>query len=108
MDATLDAMAAATDVAVLQQLSLDLWTALTTASGNLAYQLALNTLRDAMLALPGLPSARAGELRDLRGYRAIVEAVRKKDGAAAVRAARAHLSLGAAGIASLHSKKRSS
>jgi DNA-binding FadR family transcriptional regulator len=104
LDGTLAAMAATSDVEVLQNLSLQFWLALTSASGNLAYQLALNTLRDAMLAMPGLASARANELRDLRGYRAIAEAVRKKDGAAAARAARAHLALGTPGITALRKK----
>ena len=106
LDAAIEAMAAAGDeLAVLQQQSLVFWGAIATGSENIAYQLAFNTLRESIRDIPGLAAAQAAELRDLRGYRAIAEAVRKRDGAAAMRAARAHIGIGLDGIAQLHRRK---
>ena len=102
LDAALAAMAATNSLAVLQQQSLVFWAAIATGSQNIAYQLAFNTLRASIADLPGLATAQQDELRDLRGYRAIAEAVRKRDGAAAMRAARAHIAIGLEGIAQLH------
>ena len=102
LDAALTAMATTDQLAVLQQQSLAFWAAIATGSQNVAYQLAFNTLRAAIQDLPGLANAQEAELRDLRGYRAIADAVRRRDGAAARRAARAHIALGLAGIAQLH------
>ena len=103
LDAALAGMAFA-ELAVLQQQSLAFWSAVATGSNNIAYQLAFNTLRASIADLPGLAAAQADELRDVRGYRAIAEAIRKRDGAAAMRAARAHIALGLEGIAALHRK----
>lgn len=100
-----DDMAAADELARLAELSMQFWAALATGSGNLAYQLAFNTLREAVRHLPGLAAARADELRDVRGYRQIADAVRRRDGAAAARAARAHIAIGLAGILSLARNK---
>ena len=100
--------AAADELGTLQQLSLAFWTVVSTSSGNIAYQLAFNTLRESIKDLPGLAQAQAAELRDLRGYRAIAEAMRKRDGAAAMRAARAHIGIGKGEIAQLHRKRGAS
>lgn len=95
------------DIAKLQPLSLRFWSAIALGSQNLAYQLAFNTLRETVRDLPGLAEAQAIELRDLKGYRAIAEAVRRTDEAAAARAARAHIELGLDSLLRL-SKRRPS
>ena len=100
-----EAMGETDDLARLAELSMQFWAALATGSGNLAYQLAFNTLREAVRHLPGLAAAQADELRDVRGYRQIADAVRRRDGAAAARAARAHIAIGLAGILSLARNK---
>jgi DNA-binding FadR family transcriptional regulator len=101
LTATVDAMADATDLAALAALSMRFWAALAVGSKNLAYQLAFNTLREAVRELPGLAAAQEEELRDLRGYRQIADAVRRGDGTAASRAARAHIAIGLVGIGAL-------
>ena len=99
-------MAASDDLAALQDASLRFWGALALGSGNLAYQLAFNTLREAIEGLRGVADAQATELRDRKGYRAIADAVRKEDGGAAARAARAHIELGMGGLAAFTGKKK--
>jgi GntR family transcriptional repressor for pyruvate dehydrogenase complex len=108
LDAAVTTMTTTDDLAVLQRQSLAFWSAISTGSGNIAYQLAFNTLRESIKDLPGLAAAQANELRDLRGYQAIAIAVQKRDGAAAMRAARNHIAIGLEGIAQLHRSKRSS
>jgi DNA-binding FadR family transcriptional regulator len=105
LETILETMAEATELDMLAGLSMRFWAALATGSGNLAYQLAFNTLREAVASLPGLAVAQADELRDLRGYRQIAEAVRRKDAKAAQRAALAHIAVGRAGIAALTRKQ---
>jgi DNA-binding FadR family transcriptional regulator len=86
---------AAGDLSALQRLSLRFWAALTEGSENLAYRLAFNSLRDAVLAhADPIAAAMADELRDTEGYEAIAAAVRKGDATAAAEAARAHIALG--------------
>ena len=94
-------MADTTDLAALAELSMRFWAALAVGSQNLAYQLAFNTLREAVRNLPGLAAAQEAELRDLRGYRQLADAVRRRDAATAMRAARAHIAIGLAGITAL-------
>jgi GntR family transcriptional regulator, transcriptional repressor for pyruvate dehydrogenase complex len=89
------------ELAALANLSMRFWATIAQASQNLAYQLAFNTLREAVGSLPGLAGAQEDELRDLRGYRALADAIRRRDGAAAQRTARTHIAIGLAGIASL-------
>lgn len=101
LTATIDAMAETAELATLAELSMRFWALLAAGSQNLAYQLAFNTLREAVRELPGLAVAQEDELRDLRGYRQIADAVRRRDGAAASRAARAHIAIGLAGITAL-------
>ncbi|MBA3503650.1 MAG: FadR family transcriptional regulator [Deltaproteobacteria bacterium] len=109
LERLLEEMAAADgELGALQQLSLAFWTVVSTSSGNIAYQLAFNTLRESIKDLPGLAHAQAAELRDLRGYRAMADAIRKHDSAAAMRAARTHIGIGLEGIAQMHRKRGAS
>jgi DNA-binding FadR family transcriptional regulator len=98
------------DLPALQALSLRFWEILVAASGNLAYQLAFNSLRDAIEALGEVMGrAREDELRDRAGYRRIADAVRKGDAEAAGRAAREHIEVGLRGLlgmSGLHRKPR--
>jgi DNA-binding FadR family transcriptional regulator len=104
----LTAMAGSTDdLMALHHLSFAFWSEVIAGADNLAYQLAFNSLRDAFAHLrERAAAAMTDELRDLRGYRAIAEAIRRGDGDAAARAARAHLALGAAGLAALGSRRK--
>ena len=99
--ATAEDLAAMTDLAQLADLSMTFWAVLAAASKNLAYQLAFNTLREAVSSLPGLAAAQEDELHDHKGYRAIADAVRRRDSAAAGKLARAHIAIGLGGIAGL-------
>ncbi len=104
--ATVEAMGAAGDeLASLAELSMRFWAGLAVGSNNLAYQLSFNTLREAVRHLPGLAAAQGAELRDLRGYRRIADAVRRRDPAAAARHARAHIAIGLTGIVTLTRKQ---
>lgn len=100
LDATVADMARpGVELATLQGLSLRFWAILVAASGNLAYQLAFNSLRDAVHALGEvMANAQEDELRDLHGYRQIATAVRRGDHEAAHRAAREHIELGMRGL----------
>jgi len=92
--------AAAGDLPALQQQVMDFWDVLVEASGNLAYRLAFNSLREAEVRFRrGLRAVLADELRDLRGYAAIVRAVDAGDGEAAERAARKVVQRGTRAIA---------
>jgi DNA-binding FadR family transcriptional regulator len=89
-------------LAELQQASLAFWQIIVDGSGNLAYQLAFNTLRDAFLGMrEAVAAAQRAELRDLKGYRAIARAIEEGDGDAAARAARAHIALGVGNLTQL-------
>lgn len=82
--------AAHDDPEALQVLSLQLWDALVRGSGNIAYELAFNTLRETYEDLRGaLVQVLADEVRDVAGHRAIVQAVRRRDQSAAREAAAA-------------------
>ncbi len=94
-------------LAELQQASLAFWQAVVDGTGNLAYQLSFNTLRDAFLGMrEAVAAAQQAELRDLAGYRAIARAIEEGDGDAAARAARAHIALGIANLTQLSRKPR--
>jgi GntR family transcriptional regulator, transcriptional repressor for pyruvate dehydrogenase complex len=88
-------MRATRDLAELQQLSLRFWAALVHGSGNIAYQLAFNSLRAGMAKMAEkMRYAQHEELRDTDGYAAILRAVKAKDARAAEKAARDHIALG--------------
>lgn len=80
--------AAGDDLEALQDLALRFFEILVRGSCNLAYQLALNTLRRAYDPIRGvLVNVMADELRALDDYRAIARAVERGDGAGAASAA---------------------
>ncbi len=102
LEPVLAAMAATTALPELQQHSLAFWQHVVDGAGNLAYQLAFNTLRDAFLSMREVvAAAQATELRDGKGYRAIARAIGDGDGDAAARAARAHIALGVGNLTQL-------
>lgn len=107
LEGVLARMAATDELAALQEASLGFWQAVVDGTGNLAYQLAFNTLRDAFLGMrEAVAAAQEAELRDLAGYRAIARAIGDGDGDAAARAARAHIALGVANLTQLSRKPR--
>ncbi|MBA2661431.1 MAG: FadR family transcriptional regulator [Bradymonadaceae bacterium] len=64
------------DLVALQALSLSFWGLLVEASGNVAYQLAFNSLRDSYARFSHLLTrVLADELTDLKNYKAICEAI---------------------------------
>lgn len=68
------------DLVALQDLGMDFWTEVVQAADNVAYQLAVNSLRESYgLFKRLLMNVLADELADLDGYRAVVEAVRAQD-----------------------------
>jgi GntR family transcriptional regulator, transcriptional repressor for pyruvate dehydrogenase complex len=93
---------AARGLAQLQEASLVFWQIVVDATGNLAYQLSFNTLRDAFLGMREvIAAAQQAELRDVKGYRAIARAISDGDGDAAAKAARAHIAIGVANLTQL-------
>jgi DNA-binding FadR family transcriptional regulator len=94
--------AAGGDLAKLQELGHAFWTQLVAASGNVAYQLAFNTLREIYeRSFHAMRSVLADELTDLAGYEALAAAVAGRDSAAAEAAARRIVRRGEAGVAEL-------
>ena len=94
--------AAGGDLAKLQELGHAFWTQLVAASGNVAYQLAFNTLREIYeRSFHAMRSVLADELTDLAGYEALAAAVDVRDVAAAETAARRLVRRGEAGVAEL-------
>jgi GntR family transcriptional regulator, transcriptional repressor for pyruvate dehydrogenase complex len=82
-----------------QRRSMELWRVLVDASGNLAYQLAFNTMEQAWSSIQDLIAPALGdELRDVRGYQAMVRAVEAGDAARARRAAERLVGKGEAGL----------
>ncbi len=72
------------DLERLQVLSLEFWDELVRGSGNIAYELAFNTLRTTYEKIRGaLVQVMADEVRDLDDYRAIAQAVARGDDVAA-------------------------
>lgn len=102
LDEVIARMEATEDLSDLQQASLAFWQHVVDGTGNLAYQLSFNTLRDAFLGMrEAVAAAQAAELRDARGYRAIARAIADGDGEAAARATRAHIALGMSNLTQL-------
>lgn len=87
------------DVALLQRHSLEIWHLLVGASENLAYRLAFNTMERAYTGIRDLVApALADELRDRKGYQALVRAVESGDSARARRAAQRLVEKGEQGL----------
>ncbi len=88
------------DLARLQDLAADLWAELIEASGNVAYRLAYNSLRETYdRCRELLTGALAEELTSLQGYRSLVDAARTGNAAVAEEQARALVRLGECGVA---------
>lgn len=81
--------AAGGDLATLQALAMRFWSTLVDATGNVAYRLAYNSLRETYeKCMDLLTGVLADELSDRDGYAAIAAAVRSGDGATAEQLAR--------------------
>lgn len=90
-------LAEADDLQDRAQYSWDMWTAMVEGADNIAYQLALNSLRVAGEPLAPLVAAiREDELRDVAGHRRLARAVENSEPDEAERVARHMLSRGAA------------
>lgn len=99
-----DAMATADgdDLSALAVLDLQFWDLLVEGADNIAYRLALNSLRLVVEAAgPLLREVLADELRDHEHHRSIAEAVARGDASAAEAGARALLARGTASITAL-------
>jgi len=93
------------DLTRLQPLSHAFWTELVAASGNLAYQLAFNTLREVYeSSWELLRGILADELRDTDGFEALAGAVERGDALAAEACARRILRLGEQRLAGILSR----
>ena len=80
MDRIVSEMRGNDDIDELQELSFDLWQVVVLGSENIAYQLTFNSLRHAYGAVRSLMvHVVAEELRDIGGYEALVEAIRRSD-----------------------------
>jgi GntR family transcriptional regulator, transcriptional repressor for pyruvate dehydrogenase complex len=87
------------DLHALQSLALQFWGVLALGSGNIAYQLVFNSLRDTYQHLRELLVEVLGaELRDLPAYKAIAEAVQRGDDLSAATVARALMEHGSSAI----------
>lgn len=76
----MDEAARRDDLAELQDQSLRFWDALVRGSGNIAYELAFNTLRETYDQLREvLVQVMADEIRDVKSHRTIAEAVARGD-----------------------------
>jgi len=76
----MEAAAGTDDLPQLQGLSLRFWDAMVRGSGNIAYELAFNTLRETYDRLRDvLVQVMADEFRDVRSHRTIAEAVARAD-----------------------------
>lgn len=102
LQAVVETMDATDDLAALAALDWQFWGLVIDGSDNVAYRLALNSLRDAATSLgTALHQVRSAELRDHRGRRRIADAIAAGKPDAAERAARALLTRGTAEIATL-------
>lgn len=91
-----------TDAVALQRVHLELWRVLVRASGNLAYQLAFNTMERAWGGVQdALAPAMLAEVGHLAGYEALVGAVAEGDEDSAQRAAAELVERGAQGMLAL-------
>jgi DNA-binding FadR family transcriptional regulator len=101
LTALLDGMRAIplTDLVARQRQSLELWRVLVSASDNLAYRLAFNTMEQAWSKIGDLmaPALRE-ELQDERGYDKLIRAVERGDATTARKAARQLCDSGEAGL----------
>lgn len=90
LDGIVARMGAATgDLPALQAIAMEFWSTLVDATGNVAYRLAYNSLRDTYeKCMDLLTGVLADELADRQGYAAIATAVRDADATAAERLAR--------------------
>jgi GntR family transcriptional regulator, transcriptional repressor for pyruvate dehydrogenase complex len=80
------------DLGRLQILSLEFWSTLVEGSDNVAYQLALNSMREAYEKFAHLLThVLADEFKDLEAYRAIADAIRNADPDEAEAIAREHI-----------------
>ena len=83
------------DLVALQDLGMEFWTEMVQAADNVAYQLAVNSLRESYgLFKRLLLNVLSEELADLEGYRAVVDAVRAQDEPEAEYATRELLGIG--------------
>ena len=90
------------DLPILQQASLDYWAALVEASGNIAYQLAFNSLRESYVHFAQLlTTALADEFEAIEDYRAVRDAIKKGDEQAASERARHIVHLGESSLAAV-------
>ena len=87
------------DLPRLQTLALQFWNVLAVGSGNIAYQLVFNSLRDTYERLRELlVDVLSAELSDLPAYRAIAEAVQRGDDLSAAAVARTLMEHGTSAI----------
>jgi DNA-binding FadR family transcriptional regulator len=87
------------DLPALQSLALQFWDVLVHGSGNIAYKLVFNSLRETYERLRELLVEVLGaELRDLAAYRAIAEAVQRGDDLSAAAVARTLMEHGTSAI----------
>ena len=94
-----EAMARTDDLHALQDLALAFWDDVVAGAGNVAYELAFNTLRTTYDKFRrALAPAMAGELRDRAGHAALAHAITERDASAARRAAESVLARSAEGF----------
>lgn len=80
------------DLAARLRASGTFWQVVVDGSGNLAYQLAFNSLRDAQAGIDTLVAeALASEWSDLDGFQTIADAIARRDPEGAAHAARKHV-----------------
>jgi DNA-binding FadR family transcriptional regulator len=102
LDALVDDLAATDDLDARQLLAIRFWGLLARGSGNIAYQLAFNTLSRTYTAIRHLLlGVLAGELEDVASHRAIARAAKQRDGTGAARRARNLLAKGSSGMLEL-------
>ena len=98
----LETLLATEGAAPRQRVSLELWRVLVEASGNIAYQLAFNTMERAWVAVQDVVAgALVAELDDERGYRAMVRAIDEGKAESARRAASRLVTKGSEGVLAL-------
>jgi DNA-binding FadR family transcriptional regulator len=102
LSACAERMARADDLPARQEAALALWEAVIDASENLAYRLAMNSLKRAYQPVQALlAQVLAPELDDVAGHQAVVRAILDRDADAAFPRARALLSVGGDALAAV-------
>ncbi|WP_430332502.1 FadR/GntR family transcriptional regulator [Rhodococcus sp. ACT016] len=92
LDAAVDALAAADDPVVRQRIALDFWDLVVDGADSITFRLMFNTLRASYEPmLDALAVVMAAEVNEIDRYRAIVDAVRRRDPEGAFAAAHALL-----------------